>query len=632
MATGDGSLEWVEIADFTPGIHAGIRSIRTGEPEPAADGVAQITDTWGCVGNPNGGLEPAPKLVYEHEDSLVYAYDEDHTEIPEAPTGARILDMVVAQSTLHQDYTVDAEDELENPPDAVMLLAQQQYLDEGDSYYRVGFAARWYPLNDLTQNLSYADFLATDDVAAFKQWGHGHLVWVRSAMDEVGAYDLEFAPHANVVIQFMYREPTGAQARYISTGAVFPNSVNTMGLPPAGYTDLPGDVAVSIPGPGQQWQPYAIYPRTPVRMVYHQGRLLWSTPTNRTGFLDPYRDSIRPAADGEDLYSDEQLQYRPIFNPTFGDVKSVVVVDSGRPDMIGAMLSVNTTELYIVKARGGGVIVRDSLERPSVNRYPGVESTGAYPHTPVLVPGLGLVYGGSGGVFSWAGGNQSKQLSASIDGAFWLTPENEERPYDDTPGTPRPRQPVSGTGRFAYLFPYIYAPNNWIMDVRTGGWFRLYPTREINENSGHDLAYFDVSGTGRVYAAPDIQPADSNVAWVRFNPNRGTNYYSWRSQPLSRPLKGRQLEFREVQMVLSGSGVVTVTLIALDGTETARNFSINSPRPQLVRRMYHTHAYDVEVRITSTANDAADPAPTVHRMSLGYKHAAASNSTASTEV
>ena len=60
MATGDGVTEWIDVADFTPGIHSGTRSFATGTPESATDGVAQVRDTWGCVANPNGGLEPAP--------------------------------------------------------------------------------------------------------------------------------------------------------------------------------------------------------------------------------------------------------------------------------------------------------------------------------------------------------------------------------------------------------------------------------------------------------------------------------------------------------------------------------------------------------------------------------------------
>ena len=71
MATGDGVTEWIDVADFTPGIHSGTRSFATGTPESATDGVAQVRDTWGCVANPNGGLEPAPAIAYRHEDDAL---------------------------------------------------------------------------------------------------------------------------------------------------------------------------------------------------------------------------------------------------------------------------------------------------------------------------------------------------------------------------------------------------------------------------------------------------------------------------------------------------------------------------------------------------------------------------------
>lgn len=58
--TRDGEqLEWVELSDFTLGIHAGYFG---GDGQPVKDGALQ-DDTYGCVGPATGGLAPGPRLV-----------------------------------------------------------------------------------------------------------------------------------------------------------------------------------------------------------------------------------------------------------------------------------------------------------------------------------------------------------------------------------------------------------------------------------------------------------------------------------------------------------------------------------------------------------------------------------------
>lgn len=601
---GESVTEWIDLADFTPGIHSGTRSFQTGLPESASDGVAQIRDTWGCVANPNGGLEAAPALVYEHELELEYAVGEGgENRVPGHPTGSRILAFGVTQATYYEQYTENASGDIDNPPDLVALLNQVQFIDDLDRLF-FSAVARVFPLNDLSNYDGAYMNTAPTSSSVIGQWGLGNIVFVRSAMDADGNYDLAFPPVPNIWFQFSHRYGASWDTKTTS----FP------GLPgsgvPAGYSTGGGGGGTD-PGPEVQWTQYAGYGNGGVfRAAYHQGRLVMTSATSAALTSgEPVRDTYVALSEGQDLYSDEKLDYYDVFDPGNSSVAgSQVVVDSGRPDQIGAMLSYNTNELWIVKARGGGVVVRDSMERPSVNRFPGVESTGAYPHEPVLVPGLGLVYGGVGGVFAWNGGNQSQQLSASIDGTFWLTPENVDRAWTDDVDLPRPRLPQTGCGKFSYQFPFIYAPNNWIMDIRTGGWFRLCPTRELASDAGladpgHDLAYFDVSSSGQVYAAPDIQKKDDLVAWVRFNPKRGTDRFSWRSQPLARPLRGRKLIFRECNIVTSGYGTVDVTLIGIDGETETRSLTVAQDRPHLTILKFNMSAYDIELKLVSEADD-----------------------------
>ena len=125
--------------------------------------------------------------------------------------------------------------------------------------------------------------------------------------------------------------------------------------------------------------PYALAD-VPFRSAYHQQRNVFSVATPAYGGT-PTRDEFSGLLN-EDAYSDEQLRYSPVLaTPAINDTDRVFLVGD-RPDQIGAMLSVNTNELYIIKAHSGGMIVNGALERPSVNRYPGVESTGSFPIRP----------------------------------------------------------------------------------------------------------------------------------------------------------------------------------------------------------------------------------------------------------
>jgi hypothetical protein len=60
---GPEDLEWLDIEDFSPGIHQSLYEFSRGpHGQPAPDGSC-TTNTWGCVADSNGGLRGGPKLV-----------------------------------------------------------------------------------------------------------------------------------------------------------------------------------------------------------------------------------------------------------------------------------------------------------------------------------------------------------------------------------------------------------------------------------------------------------------------------------------------------------------------------------------------------------------------------------------
>jgi hypothetical protein len=599
-------LEFVDLTDFSPGIQSDILPMT-----PSALGAARIEDTWGCVALPSGGLGPAPRYSLYVDQNITYDYDGSSTAIPDNvqdKSVARIHDMVVHQETFYKPFETDDTGMVTNSADTVIVVAERLVYRPGPAATYSNVFAVLHTRNDptMTTYLDSERLTFPIEGGLSHNFGTANIVLARGAYDEVGGYDLEFPPHLFVVIHASFLDGNISGGQWVDNSVIYPDP----GDVPAGYTDT----TVNPIG-------FQVGAQGATRVTYHQGRLVYSVPTAQRQILgaQPYRDQIRHISEGDDTLSDEQIGFLNVFDLRNAEFGSVSIIDSGKPDMIGVLHSVNTNELYVVKAQGGGVIVRDALERPTVARYPGVESTGYYPHKPVMVPGLGLVYGTRNGIFAWAGGNQSKSLSPGLFGKFWLTPWNADRGHTQDGDYYMTRHPSTGCGRFTYLYPYIYAPNNWIMDTRTGGWFRLFPTSE-QTNWGVDLAYFDAGSSGLVYATRDHQAyGTDNLLYIGFNPEMGSSDWQWHSQPIALTLHSRVLEYREVQMLLSGSGSIDVTLIGNGGTEQTCTFQVNSPdRPVLVRRNYKVDAYDVEVKMTATGADDDTPAPTVHRMALGH--------------
>lgn len=349
MATGDGVTEWIDVADFTPGIHSGTRSFATGTPESATDGVAQVRDTWGCVANPNGGLEPAPAIAYRHEDDLTkitvsghtpteFSYEDDPEEtyapIPGAARGVRILDFAVVQQTFHEPYETDNDGFVSNPPDTVVLLAHQRYHKITPDRFANRLKAKTYPMNKLDEakEPTFAvEQLMDDRVEGIRFWGIGNIIAGRSAYDPgSGETDSLLYPHrARIALCMSYWDwPDGDP--YSDTGTPSPYGVQwvqiTQQFPPISGV-FPAKYVAS----------------SPIRMVYHQNRIVYSIPTPKRpedGFFVITRDTFGSANDDldldtfEDLFSDELLNYLAVYEMNSindWDSRNKVYVDSGRP-------------------------------------------------------------------------------------------------------------------------------------------------------------------------------------------------------------------------------------------------------------------------------------------------------------
>ena len=294
----------------------------------------------------------------------------------------------------------------------------------------------------------------------------------------------------------------------------------------------------------------------------------------------------------------------------------------------GVWSSVDANTLFLVKHSGGGLQLTGDLDRPSVTRLPGVPSVGGFANRGANTE-QGYVYGSTSGVWIWAGGNTATNLAPQLHPTFWIPEDPTVTPADPSqPG----RQLGQLVGSFGYRWPYLYAPNNWLMDLRTGGWWRYWPTPTQDPANGVHFAFNEVDSLGNLWAFPASHldgsaltpPPDAEIVaekdyliYRQFDLTTPTNFWSWKSQPLART-RNRFLEFKSIALVAAGKGRVTVTLTGLNGTTHTTEFDLADNKRAFFTRMMNLRGTDVQVHITSRAFEDDGEAPTVHRVSFAY--------------
>lgn len=281
------------------------------------------------------------------------------------------------------------------------------------------------------------------------------------------------------------------------------------------------------------------------------------------------------------------------------------------PSGVGCLISMNN-DLLAVKHSGGAALVRGAMEDPSVIRLPTAHSTGGVFTLPCFTP-LGAMYGTVEGVVVWNGGMETQTISAQLDGWFWDTGADNEVSHDNSN-----KRKNGLAGRFSYSYPFVYAPNDWVMDIRTQAWFRLIdPETDTNP---YKHMFFDTNAQGKVYACRGAYDADNLDPVDLFDPRSRATKFQWVSQPIYRSIN-RDMDVQEVVVVAQGTGTVNITVLGIDGTEDTQTFQFDSDtRPQRQVANYKLRVSDLIVVVESegmgTGVNQSD-APTVHAVNIG---------------
>lgn len=647
MAAGQGAEQYIELADFSQGIASGWRLPNSPN---AADGAAQITDTFGCVAAQGGGLEAAPRISY----LTSYSQFKVGNTVP-APTSwnknVRVHDFQTAPSYAYAAWGVTSP---AAPPDAMISVTEHwasqtaaQVIAESSpagnqtvantGVYRV--YRGWYgtyaaPFNYRTGFINgYSTGLHQTGTPTLQQWGVASAQFMRSAMagslytntlrpagyqTELTDVDPTFPGVMMPVFHAIYPHPTAGTWVFAQShtagypyAATWPSATNYVSYF-YGWSHRSNVTATDDNAPA--------FPLT--RLYAHQERLVCSSlftemPTYNTNTRPPYGD-IWMYANQQHTFSDDLLFFHDKNAIQYYDANFNYIQPDGRKaDMVGAMASMNQSDLYGVRANRGGFIIRgDMLNSPVVQQIPGVVSTGPYPHRPVVTP-LGMIYGTPFGVFAWNGGDVSQSVSPLLESAFWLIPGTHERNI---------RSPLTSVGTFAFKYPFVYAPNNWIMDIRNGGWFRVHPTTDLTTDNtlgaGYNIGHWAAGSADHMWGMPleiTTEGRNANLAMVGFDHTLGALNWSWKSQPLVKTVN-RFVKFREMNATVQGNGFFSVTLEGADGASQTVAFEVNSnSRPVLVTLPLAIDAQDVVVKIISQGRNSSTDAPSLRKINFGYQ-------------
>lgn len=381
-----------------------------------------------------------------------------------------------------------------------------------------------------------------------------------------------------------------------------------------------------------------LVPAAPYLAISHQGRLVFAdrrtaqtTRGTATTSQAPRQGELRTEDDIvwysdyglplQDMLTDPPTRYGFTWRrlthggryPTLGhrsytplSVMEDVIAD------IGALGTVTTDQLLIVKSHGGGALVSGDLDNPTIRRLPYVESTFGVILKPVGTP-LGLVYGSKNGIFAWAGGEVSTKLSPQLDGHFFDHTQNSSEHY------------AGAAGRLGFWNQLLCVPNNWVYDMDTQSWWRLESPDERPYN------VYVVNNNGELLAFPYKRAANqpTDPVWYSYNLTDLDTEYTWQSHPLVET-RERVTVFQEIRLIATGhsaaQATIDVTLEGFDETgtsttsETVQFVLEASDEPQFLYRDVPTfQGQYVTVRIEAASNDAATPAPKVHSVALGVK-------------
>ena len=571
------SLTFEEIKDFSPGI---ADTVSPNHPP----GQAQQANTYRCYSIPGGALAPLPKCTKQitHDSPVVANRLSEEVRIIGLHTNSPVFYAPEQNSGIYQDNTE-------------IYICMEWYEDDGEIYYEVDRYKNNYSITPVWEQIwkdnytSAYSATARPHTASFitQRTNSQYTRNVLESLSGVGdTYDggLLAGP---VVVAWV----VDGYAQF------FPDDTN---LTVNASRYMPGDRS-DPSNPGGLCSPDAlvghqlravIFPLTlsPIgvnQIIPTNESMLWTATNNLTKIGSYYYDVSTTAA---------STNY---FN---------ILGGSDKPSRYECMESLTADELLLIKSYGGAMMIRGSLNDPTVVNLPYVHSAGFSMNRGCVSP-KGFIYPvDGGGLWLWEGGDVSSHITPQMNSDFW-----RPAPYAPAGTTTENGWGYAGT-TCALWDQWVLLPNNYLWDSETNGLWR------IDDTSTVIMHRWAVDWRGLyAYGAPTGFIDENDTAIYGYNRLTPTDSFSWQSHPMPFSIE-QEVTLRQAVIVATGSGTVAITVTsAEDTTGQTATVTLDSTADPCVRTIdLDVQGSHIVVRVVSMGEDTDTPAPTIHSIRLGH--------------
>lgn len=562
-------VQWIEINDFTPGVitntelqAAAVSGFGNIGPVPGAK-MGQAQEAIGCVALPNGGLAPLPGLDLNPVAPPASTYQDDANTLP-------IVNGFFSTGPISLGL-------LGQPADSILTGVEWISTDHT--------LRKWYLMETVIQydgSYDYNIALTSEGSAA----NEGDFPYYDTM---TGGLTMTYVPTTTGVtpvwlLCYWFLAAGNTNPIYVGYPFQF--------MYPSPY---------AISGVFQWTNPANNYP---AYGITHESRLVLIQKNHFNWAGSTYVHNANEIFN----YSDPPLSI------SLGTQNESFVPEN--PTGIQAWGSISSSELFCVKANGGGFVLSGDLNTPTITRLPGVQSTYGLSSRVAQTP-IGLVYiSGDHGAWLWNGGNTSQKLSNNLDDNFYQVTLPLDGVFDGWAAD------VCTWGD------WIVFSNDWLYDIQTGGWWQLSPGA-----AGPHLWYQSGGDGTRLFAAPGVPTAE--VMFEIYDRRYPNKEYEWVSYPIRMPNTSKDRQYLLQGVIIRAQGYGTIDVTVSTGTQVnPTSFNVdNNDTPQIMRANIGqagggpavTESFQISltaIGATSGPKNGA-PAPIIYSVAVGYIEAAA---------
>jgi hypothetical protein len=551
--------QWLHIDDFTPGIYDFDVTNTEGSNDyiPAPLGSCIPSGTYGCIGLPNGGLAPLPWL------SVTPAL------WPFSVTTPVWLVGIETNTARAFDPLTSAEVDTTE----LIIIAES---DNGTTHV---FAVNSYIVETATDNA----ILFSSSATTGKIWGSPYPQWTLLTSESAITFP---------VLVFPSIVPTDSQG-------INGHMYNYPSL--AATTAYGTDDMIPLSDSGKTGQ-----------LICYDGRVL--------GLTSP--DYNWPPGSGERFFSNEFIEYTdpPGENTYFPTGEELAILVPENPFGYGVAGSISAGELFLVKKRGGGVLVLGDIDAPSSVTYlPGVRPTGGFFGKGDSTV-LGFVYCSQGaGAWAWNGSNVSTKFSSQLDDNFFDVAVQLGMPSNNYGFFIKKWGPAQ----------IVLFSNSWVFYEATQSWWKLSGAAGAPIPFYH---YTDARDQHQIYALPLQITTEAEPFLYTYDSRVQAPLYQWTSTQLFSHItktSDRVVDIRDIIITASShwsnAGTIEVQVISSGSVVWTGNLELTVGVDPLPYRLNAAAIGLDNFRIAITAANSIDApgasegAPTVWSVDIGYR-------------